>query len=1485
MGEAYKGLTIKIGADVSGLTSALAQVNKRASETQRSLRKVDNGLKGNPRSVELLGEKLSQIAQGATLASAKVRLMRSSLDGMRGTEVEKAVRSTANLALRAASAKDEYNRLNKEIAALRTNVMSAQGWSIQKITKTDPEEIDREIAKLARQNSEVAKQHRLLKSLKSSWESVNDEMRLMDGAQSFAKLERDLKLAESEAGRLAREFVQVREELLRVGSTPGLRNVNKELERAKAVSAEAEADMRKLDEALRLDPDSFDLLVKSLISARSQITATEAEVSQLEAKMKELKAAGASPGDKPMAQLAHEAQIAKSNVEGLRASLAKVDAELSAAKTEAADFSRNLDANGAKRAQARVSALERESAALSSQLKAAERAFDGAYMAKEFRQAETSLAALNAKLSNLRALSKGAKTDFAGLFYSVRTLGVGLTASLGGTMWQFVPSLVNQAETIDSAFRDMKKTVNGTEEQFQQLRDAAIDYSKVHVTSADTMLEIEAMAGQLGVATENLRGFSEVVSNLDIATDMDAEDIAIDLGKLQNVIGDLDEGNIDRFADALVRLGNNNAALESDIMNITTRFGGMASQVGMSADEILAWATAATATGVKAESAGSNMLKTLGFINSSVAGGGAALKIFSDVAGMSADEIRKKWGDGRGGTSEVFRSFIDTLSKMKSTDVDDTLQTIGITSVRQRQLIEGLTQSMGNMDDVLSMSRNAWNGVSDEWGNAGDAAYEAQQKSEGFSGALGIMRNNLASVSDQVGSDLLPYIQDATGAIQSFSDVYSNLSDSDKDFFFKLAAGLVAAGPGLTLLGSMGQGIVSISKAYGAANKRADKFIAKNVEAGKISKSLGAGLSKAASFAGIAAAAIVGVAAAIADAKRKADEFDSAVNTTAGDVLGKWGIDQKSISGSVSSLGDLRLANEKLAHSMVSTNSGIASSMTDAKSSIGMLDEYGKTVERISAKVQKKGITKLSGLSGKDQGALKNALSEINKTLGTGYKPIDIIAKGQADEAKKVNDEIQRSIELKQLSIQQDAVSSAYQDKYKEQMQAADNMASAQSKVNDALQKWSDLSTSNAPSPLVTQAQDEYTVATQELEKAQQMYDSAKGSADRYKEATEYIASAQSAGTKSLRFLISDNAQAFAQLSSSGTLEQFTSALKSVGVTYKWLTADQRENTEWLAQLASSYDGSTQSLVSGLDSLNIKYNEAAAGMEAAKQSISSSLSGLGSEASEKMSSAYGSVENFIKAAEDAGYKIDDLKSITPIQWDSILNAGDLGSKASGLSDQVRQSLDEAIKGGVDANVKVTADTSEADTKLDETGRKADELGQKTATPKVSADTSSFDAAAKGVEDSISRLDGKTATVTIRVNRVSSGAPSGVPGTDFQSAPEQSRPVALSAMAMQASRSMAALDSAYTSGRSAVDSAAYGVQSMASRDRIRYKAATSKPNNALDKESLDVLKAIARNTKGGKGIYLDGNRLVGGTVDRYDTTMARRERLAKRGVDV
>lgn len=120
MGDVYKGLTIQIGADVSKLTAALKGVNKAAENTQSALRRVGKALDADPGNIALISSKMASLSEKAAATAVKMRLLGQQVKQMRGTEIEEIANNTKNLELRAASARDEYARLDRQIATLRT---------------------------------------------------------------------------------------------------------------------------------------------------------------------------------------------------------------------------------------------------------------------------------------------------------------------------------------------------------------------------------------------------------------------------------------------------------------------------------------------------------------------------------------------------------------------------------------------------------------------------------------------------------------------------------------------------------------------------------------------------------------------------------------------------------------------------------------------------------------------------------------------------------------------------------------------------------------------------------------------------------------------------------------------------------------------------------------------------------------------------------------------------------------------------------------------------------------------------------------------------------------------------------------------------------------------------------------------------------------------------------------------------------------------
>lgn len=111
MADVYKGLTIQFGAETRGLDEALRDINKQARSIGSELRKVDNALKFNPGSTELLKQKQALLAK-------QVENTRTRLDALKQAQ-EKLGEKDVN--------DDQYRALQREIIETGSKLKNLEG--------------------------------------------------------------------------------------------------------------------------------------------------------------------------------------------------------------------------------------------------------------------------------------------------------------------------------------------------------------------------------------------------------------------------------------------------------------------------------------------------------------------------------------------------------------------------------------------------------------------------------------------------------------------------------------------------------------------------------------------------------------------------------------------------------------------------------------------------------------------------------------------------------------------------------------------------------------------------------------------------------------------------------------------------------------------------------------------------------------------------------------------------------------------------------------------------------------------------------------------------------------------------------------------------------------------------------------------------------------------------------------------------------------
>lgn len=1080
MAEAYKGLTIRIGGDATGLQKALRSADSAIRTTQSQLRKMTQALRLDPGNAEASARNLQLVGQRAVEASGRLNQLKRALrevsgqkvDLLGGAQTAKTVREladeTEDAASRAAQARESYAQLTHELAALYTPIQNAvrgmgeferqwealhDGRKFKLSDMIDEEGLDPALAKMRELGVITDEQEESIRRVRQLWADAYDENEVAKAVSAMRDLEVEIDRSGAEVQSLAREFSELSRQSAAGGFGEG---IDDRLRAIDAAAEDAEDSLRRASRALAMDPSSVGAAEQKVRAMADSMRLAESRAELLRQKISRMDDAGigeAARGTKDVARAAHEAAAAYDEASAAVIECRGRIRELSDAQAKLA--SRDMAGTGEYRElEVQIREAREELARLESAQESASRSLETSRQVQEYRDLEVQLAETAAQAEKLGRELEETQHRARPATGALTSFGMSLSTTVTPALAAMGYYAVQSAGDIDSAYRDMRKTVDATERQFESLREAAVEFSTTNVTSADQILSIQAIGGELGVATEDLRTFAETVSNLDVATNINAEDAATALGQLDNILKDLDGSTMPNFADALVRLGNNGASTESQITDIAARIGSMASIIGMSTPEILAWSSTIASTGQGAEAAGTAISKTMSDIESAVARGGDDLQAFAEVAGMSADEFARAWSEK---PSDAMKAFIEGLNRIEGDggSAVTTLQDLGITATRQTQAIQGLMQMIGGLGDNLQMSEDAWNGVSDEWGDAGDAAREAERKAEGFSGSIAILKNTAQALAAEFGESLTPAINFLSGVLKDAYDAFEAMPDSMKGFVVAAGALTAALGPGILMVRSfvdLKRDISSAATAFRALSKGADAAGEAIGGAGGLIPGLG-GLKAGLAALGVAAVAVgvTALAAEFAKAQEEARLLEratdglAAASRVAGSDIAEAGMSTEGFGRSVADLGDdvdatrQRLAD--LADEFDEMNAATSGQINQLNSARSAISRYNGE----------------SDLTAEQLGSLKGAVELLNRELGTSY---EVASDGNgaywvmADGAKAAEDSIYSLIDAQIKQVQIQAQLDKLADAYEVQAEAADKYTEALEKQREAQERY-----------------------------------------------------------------------------------------------------------------------------------------------------------------------------------------------------------------------------------------------------------------------------------------------------------------------------------------------------------------------------------------------------------------------------------------------
>lgn len=360
---------------------------------------------------------------------------------------------------------------------------------------------------------------------------------------------------------------------------------------------------------------------------------------------------------------------------------------------------------------------------------------------------------------------------------------------------------------FESSFASVRKTVDATEAQFEQLAATSKKMSTQVAAGTDEINEVMASGGQLGVATEHLSDFTRVMIDLgNSCEDLNAGDAATTIAQFANIMG-ASQSQFSNIGSTLVDLGNNFATTEKPIMEMAHRMAGAGKQVGLTEAQVLGFAAALSSVGIEAQMGGSAFSKALIKMEVASATGGDALEDFGKVAGMTGQQFKALWDSD---PAAAFQSFIVGLSKQddEGESAIAVLDEIGIKEVRLRDTMLRAVNATDLFSRAQNMATSAWkkNTALSEEANKRYATTESKLKN---------LKNTALLFGQQIGDDLNPTIRSLIVGAEELLQKFLSMDESQRKQIIQFAAYAAAAGPVLLVLGKITKGVGSVSTAFG----------------------------------------------------------------------------------------------------------------------------------------------------------------------------------------------------------------------------------------------------------------------------------------------------------------------------------------------------------------------------------------------------------------------------------------------------------------------------------------------------------------------------------------------------------------------------------------------------------------------------------------------------------------------------------------------
>lgn len=325
--------------------------------------------------------------------------------------------------------------------------------------------------------------------------------------------------------------------------------------------------------------------------------------------------------------------------------------------------------------------------------------------------------------------------------------GVAQTAAVvGGALTALGVGSVAVATKFQSSFSTVDRAAELTGSQVTEIRKQLIDLSEEVPSSFDDITKAATLGAQMGIAANDLAGFSKTIVEFSTTTNSSLDNTAESIGRISNLL-DVPATKFNNLGSAIYQVGIKSVATETQILKMSEEIAGAASAYHFTADQVVGLSGAFASLAIAPEAARGSVTRIFGSIEKATTTGGPKLQAYAAILGTTEEKATALW---KSDPNAFFTQLVDGLSKSKN--LLTSLQSIGATNVRDVSLLQRLAGNPDVLNKSLAISAQAFQqGTALADGYAKKAATLASKIKE--------LQNTFEALAATAGGVLMPVVQ------------------------------------------------------------------------------------------------------------------------------------------------------------------------------------------------------------------------------------------------------------------------------------------------------------------------------------------------------------------------------------------------------------------------------------------------------------------------------------------------------------------------------------------------------------------------------------------------------------------------------------------------------------------------------------------------------------------------------------------------------